>query len=163
MAPKKSPLDLLIAIGKGGPKSANPEGAMGDSTTAPDQAQGSEDMGAPPMMGGMDDESSEPMPNSIMLPDGFKLPDGVEDGAEFTTTVRGKKMGDHLMISSIGDMPLEGSDEGSETADDESAESPDEQQQEADSGTEQDMDAMASANYKKKKADSDAARSVFKS
>ena len=157
--PKKSPLDLLIAIGKGSPKSANPEGVMGDSTTAPDQGESGMDMGAPVPM--VEEEVSEPMPNSIILPKGFKLPDGVEDGAEFTTTVRGKKMGDHLMVEAIGDMPLDG--EASETMEDETAESPDEQETEASEGTEQDLDAMMAENYKKKKADSEKARNVFKS
>ncbi len=162
MATKKSPLDLLIAIGKSGPKSSNPEGVMGDSTTAPDQAEGSETMGEPAMEG-MDDSSSEPMPNSLMLPKGFKLPDGVEDGAEFTTTIRAKKMGDHLMVSAVGDMPMDGSEE-SETSEDEQAESPEEQAQEAESGTEMQPDeAKMAMAYKKKKADSDMARNVFKS
>lgn len=97
MADKKKSLDLLLAVGKSGPK---PEPGMDEMAEepAPDLAMAEPVPPAEPM-------ESE---NCITLPPGFKAPDGSEDGKPFTTTVRGKIMDGKFYPESIGDMPLDG-------------------------------------------------------
>ncbi len=147
----KKSFDLMLAVGKNGPKSKNMSGVTDSSISAPDQ---SGDAMAPG--GGIDDMVDEPMnpeppeggttnseENCITLPPGFKAPDGSEDGKPFTTTVRGKIMDGKFYPESIGDMPLDGK---------QAAPPADEEMPEQDAGMNE---------YAQKKADEGAAKSVF--
>lgn len=143
-SPKKKSLDLLLAIGKEGPKSRNAEGVVGESITEPDQGGGEmmeEEMAAPEPAMSMNEE------NCIKVPPGFKPPDGVEEGVDFPTTVTGHMMGDKFYPSSIGDMPLNG--EAAEPMEEEASETAEEEMAEPENA------------YAKKKADEKMANSVF--
>lgn len=148
-SPKKTGLALLL--GMAGPKSKNPNGVEDASITAPDQ---SGDMLAPG--GEMEDEMTEtmeamapPSPNSILLPPGFKPPDGAEE--EFMTTIRGKVMGDRLEIVALGDMPLDG------PAVEEVAPLPEEEVVEQ----EEVMEMEPESDYAKKRSEERAAKKAF--
>ena len=56
----------------------------------------------------MESQAPESQGVAIPLPAGFKAPDGTQEGQEFTTTVTGKIEGGSLVVSAIGDMPVDG-------------------------------------------------------
>jgi len=152
----KSPLSVLIALGKGGPKSRNPEGMTSTSETEPDQGG---DMSDSMDESESPDESMGEDENCITLPAGFKLPSGDKNGV-VTTTLRGRVVGNKLYPEEIGGMSVKG--EANETMDDEMAENPEEQANEADAGTEMQPDeAKMAMAYKKKKGDEMAAKRAF--
>lgn len=104
--PRKPNLDLLIAVG--GPKSRNPNGMTSNSVTSPDQGPDEEELESEEheMMESPEEEAAEHQ-NCVILPPGFKPPEGTESGASFATTVRGYIEGDKFYVEAIGDMPVE--------------------------------------------------------
>lgn len=158
---KKSGLALLIGMK---PQSRNGEGVTGPSMTEPDQ-------------GGMEEETiveeevvekPEREEPSIALPPGFRPPDGVEEDQDFDTTCRACVRGDRLYFKKVGDMPVtpEGQEEELEEEDetmvDEMAESEDQQAAEAAAGTEMHPEAARVATMKKRRAEEQKARNVFR-
>lgn len=158
----KKSLDLLIAVGKKpAPKSLNGNGVPDASISEPDQAGNAMAPGSMEPNEEMEvEEASEEMPNSLKLPAGFKLPDGVEEGQSFTTTIKAKKMGDHLMVEQLGEMAVNGHEEASETFEEEMAEPAEQQEMEAASGMEPESHSRAK-EFMKKRNDEKAARKAF--
>ena len=148
--PKKTGLNLLIAVGKGKP--AGPAGEMPmEGKEAPEGA----------MMGG-EEEGGEQEENCITLPKGFQPPQDASDGKPFTTTVRGKIMDGKFYVEALGDMPMH-SEEG-ETQEEEESESPEEEAQEEEEPPAEEpdeVDKMLEAKNKRRMFEEKAARKVF--
>lgn len=134
----KSPLDLLIAVGKSG-KSKAPPTEEAPEMLEEESVEESVDMPLPEMHAEPDGDE-----NSITLPPGFKPPDGSEDGKPFTTTVRGLIRDGRFYPESIGDMPLDAKEAPIMEGEAEAVEE-------------------ATGDYAAKKAEADAARNAFQS
>jgi len=149
---KKPSLSLMMAVA---PASRNSNGVKDSSISSPDQGTSSLSEAEEPMVEEEQVEQvSEPMENAIMLPPGFKPPEGSEGGGLFSTTVKGRVMGNHLMVESLGDMPIKGGTE--EVAEETQVEQPDPM---ADAGENVNSPEL-SADRKKRAAEKEA-RDVF--
>jgi len=137
-------LDIMLAVGKADKK--------------PPMAQEPEEMMETPMEETMEDEGSENQ--MIMLPKGFRLPEGAKEGEPFTTTIRGVAKDGQFEIQALGDMPMHS--EATETPMEEASESPEEQTNEPAEEPHSDVFKAESEKYKKKKADEMAATKAFR-
>lgn len=153
----KKSLDLLIALG--GPKSKNANGMTDASMSAPDQSGNALAPGGDMVEDEVFEEEMVVEPeggNFLVLPPGFKIGEGEQDGV-VTTTIRGRVVGDKLYPEEIGGMPVD-------SAAPEAAPEPTEPEQPepmAEAGTEQDSPELA--DYKRKKSDEQKARAAFQS
>lgn len=156
-----------------GPQSKTSSGSGGSTTSIADPDQGGDAMA--PSMGGEDedmDQGQDPDQSQdqymLPLPQGFKAPGGDGDGSVFTTTIQCTIVdgpnGKMLDISKIGDMPVDGSSEGTQA--EESQPEQEESQTDTEDGSEGEdqpspMLQKESAMYKKKRKDEASAKMAF--
>ena len=137
-------LDIMLAVGKADKKPMAEEPMV-------------EEMEETPMEEPMEGAAEKQM---IMLPKGFRLPEGAKEGEPFTTTIRGVARNGQLEIQALGDMPMHS--EGGETPEEEGSETEEEEMMEPTEQPQSDVFKAESDKYKKKKADEMAANKVFR-
>ena len=135
-------LDIMLAVGKADKKP---------------MAEGPEEEMETPMEESTETEGAENQ--MIMLPKGFRLPEGAKEGEPFTTTIRGVSRNGQFEIQALGDMPMHS--EASETPEEEASEPTQEQMNEGEE-PHSEIFAAESAKMKKRRADEDAANKVFR-